>query len=118
MIRLLTDHDVNGHIIAGVLKQKPEFDLVRLVDLGLAAVADPGVLAWAAEHGRIVLSNDRRTMRAAADGRLSAGEAMPGLFLIRPRATIAGVIDSLLPVDECAEQAVWRGLIEWLPFTR
>lgn len=116
MIRLVTDHDVPGPIISGLLKRTPTFDLVRLVDLGLNMLRDDEVLTWAADQDRIVLSRDRATMRGEAEARLAAGETFPGLLLIRPHARVADLIDTLFILNECSEHAEWAGKIEWLPF--
>jgi hypothetical protein len=103
MIHLLTDHNVNGHIIEGLSRLKPDFDLVRLVDLKMAGADDATVLAWAATNDRIVLSSDRGTMRGPAEARIVADEPMPGLLLIKPGVSIRSVIDSLIEIDACSE---------------
>jgi hypothetical protein len=115
MIRILADNDVNGYIITGVFRRKPSLDLIRAVDVNLAAVDDAAVLAWAAAHDRIVLSSDRSTMQTPAEAQIVAGEPMPGLLLIRPSATIRQVIDELIELDECSEHAEWAGVIAWVP---
>ena len=59
MIRILTDNDVNGHIITGVLHRKPGLDLIRVVDANLTTADNTIILAWAAANDRIVLSSDQ-----------------------------------------------------------
>ncbi|HEY8503195.1 MAG TPA: DUF5615 family PIN-like protein [Gemmataceae bacterium] len=60
MIRLLADENLNGSIVRGLTLHRPDVDLVRVQDAGLSGADDPSVLAWAAEHGRVVLSHDAK----------------------------------------------------------
>ena len=62
MLRLLSDEDFNGNVVAGVRRSYPEIDVVRAQDVGLSGQEDPDVLAWAAEQNRILLTNDKRTI--------------------------------------------------------
>jgi predicted nuclease of predicted toxin-antitoxin system len=78
MLRLLADENFNGDIVRGLLRRLPELDLVRVQDVGLATQEDPQILAWAAEHERIVLTHDRATMADYAYERIVAGEPMAG----------------------------------------
>lgn len=116
MIRLLTDNDFTGRIYRGVLRRHPDFDVIRVQDIGLADAADPDVLAWAAENDRIVATHDRSTMIGFAEDRIGAGEPMPGLFVANSAAAAVGpVIDDLLLIDATSEQAEWAGRVVFLP---
>lgn len=116
MIRILTDNDYNGRIVRGVLKRRPEFDLIRVQDVGLAGESDRDILQWAALHDRIVLSHDFNTMIGFARARIAAGEVMPGLFVSEnSSAQIGAVVESLLMVDFASEHEEWANRIEYLP---
>ena len=45
MLRLLADENFNGDIVRGLLRRRPELDLVRIQDVGLTGADDPSVLA-------------------------------------------------------------------------
>jgi Domain of unknown function (DUF5615) len=62
MPKLVSDADVNGDIIRGLHRARPELDLVRAQDVGLTSRPDPEALVWAAGEGRILVTNDRNTM--------------------------------------------------------
>jgi predicted nuclease of predicted toxin-antitoxin system len=64
--KLLADHDLNEHIIVGVLRRAPGVEFRRVREVGLHERPDPEVLAYAADHGFIVVSHDVNTMPAAA----------------------------------------------------
>ncbi|HHH42001.1 MAG TPA: hypothetical protein ENK56_08370 [Chloroflexi bacterium] len=47
MLRLAADENFNNNIIRGLLRRKPDLDIVRIQDVGLAGTDDPTVLEWA-----------------------------------------------------------------------
>jgi hypothetical protein len=60
--RFLADHDLNEHIVTGVLRQEPIVDFVRVRDLGMSAFPDSEILAYAASGRFLVVSHDVNTM--------------------------------------------------------
>ena len=72
MLRLLADENFNGDIVRGLLLRQPDFELVRVQDVGLGGAEDPDILAWAAENDRIVLTHDYATMADFAYERVAA----------------------------------------------
>jgi predicted nuclease of predicted toxin-antitoxin system len=58
MLRFLADEDFDRAIVRGVLRLRPNIDIVRVQDVGLRTKQDPIVLSWAAEQGRILLTHD------------------------------------------------------------
>ena len=49
MLRLLADENFSGDIVRGLLRLRPELDVVRVQDVGLAGAADSDILAWVAD---------------------------------------------------------------------
>ena len=76
MLRFLADEDFNRIIVRGVLRARPEIDIVRVQDIGLRTENDPEVLDLAAAAGRILLTHDEQTMPAYAYERVLAGLVM------------------------------------------
>ena len=60
--RFLADHDLNDHIVDGVLRREPIISFVRARDVGFGDRPDDDVLDYAAEHGLIVVSHDVNTI--------------------------------------------------------
>jgi predicted nuclease of predicted toxin-antitoxin system len=58
MLRLLSDENLNGDIVRGLLLRRPDLDLSRVQDVGLEEADDPTILEWAAVNNRIVLTHD------------------------------------------------------------
>jgi len=116
MVRLLSDENFNGDIVRGLLRHRPTLDLRRVQDVGLEEADDPTILAWAAEHNRIVLTHDRATMPDFAYARVLAGESMPGVFVVHDRLAVGQAIEELLLIEACSNQAEWANLAVYLPW--
>jgi len=52
MLRLAADENFNNDIVRGLLRRKPDVDIVRVQDAGLSGANDPTILEWAAQEGR------------------------------------------------------------------
>lgn len=76
-LRFPADHDLNEHIVLGVLRQEPAIEFIRVRDAGLSDRSDDEILEFADENGLLVISHDVNTMPAAAFARLSHGEFVP-----------------------------------------
>jgi hypothetical protein len=107
--------DVNGRLLRALFRRHPLLDLLRAEDAGLRGAHDRVVLEWAATEGRILLSQDRKTLVGYAYERVRAGLPMPGVFMARRRATIRRVLDDLLLLYAATEQDEWRDKVEFLP---
>ncbi len=115
MIRFLTDVNFRGEILRGLRRREPNIDAVRAQDVDLDAVDDDGVLLWAAEHGRILLSHDRATVPAAAWRRIASGQPIAGVLLVPDHMATAQAINELWVVSICSEPEDWRDRVEYLP---
>src|SRR5688572_20656499 len=115
MLRLLTDEDFNGNVVAGVRQHYPGIELVRSQEVGLSGRMDPEVLDWAAANGKILLTNDKRTMIRFAMRRVAQGLSMPGVFLMRRRTSIRDAIEAVAMVALVSDHPEWDKRVEWLP---
>jgi hypothetical protein len=115
MLRLLSDENLDGDLVRGLLLREPALDLVRAQDVGLMGIQDPDVLAWAAENDRIVVTHGRTTMPGFAYDRVNAGEPMPGVFVVSDQMPIRQAIEDLLAANGASEQSEWSGLVLHLP---
>jgi predicted nuclease of predicted toxin-antitoxin system len=117
MLRLLSDENFNGDIVRGLMLRRPDLDLSRVQDVGLEEADDPTILAWAAEHNRIVLTHDRATMPDFAYTRVMAGESMPGVFVVHDRLAVGQAIEELFLIETCSDQTEWANLVVYLPWS-
>lgn len=115
MLRLATDEDFNNRILRGLLRRRPELDIVRVQDAGLIGKGDAEVLEWAAIESRVLLTHDVTTMKRYVDERLAAGLPMPGVFEASQQAPIIQAIEDILLLIECSLEGEWEGQIIFLP---
>jgi hypothetical protein len=115
MLPLLSDENFNGDIVRGLFLQKPDLDLLRVQDTGLQGADDPSILAWAAQHDRILLTHDRATMPRYAYKRVRSGQWMPGVFILNDRFPVGQAIEELLFIDTHSQQTTWAGMVIYLP---
>ena len=114
-MRWLADENLNNDILRGLLRRKPDLDIVRVQDVGLSGTDDPTVLAWAAAENRILLTHDLSTITAHAYRRVTRGEGMAGVFEVSRSVPIAVAIADILLVAECSEPSEWEGQVRYLP---
>jgi len=114
-MRFLADENFNNEILRGLRRRVPEVEITRVQDIELVSQPDPEVLAWAAEHGTIVLSHDVNTMRGFFYDRVNSGLPVPGLFLVQGEKPIGAVIESLELIVNASDESEWLGTIRFLP---
>lgn len=115
MLRLATDEDFNNRILRGLLRRKPDLDIVRVQDAGLRGRGDAELLEWAATEERILLTHDVTTMKRHVDERIAAGLLMPGVFELSQDLPIGQAIEEILLVAEYSLDGEWEGQIRFLP---
>lgn len=113
-VRFQADADLDGRIIRGMRRNSPEIDIRSATDAGLDGLADPEVLQIAADAGRILVSQDRRTMPLHFAHYIAAAPS-PGVVLLREAIPIAGAIEELVLIASASEAEEWIGRIVWNP---
>lgn len=115
MLRFVADEDFTRAIVRGVLRARPDIDLVRVQDVGLRTHEDAVVLDWAAREGRVLLTHDTRTVPAHAYERVRNTLPMPGVFVIPQDEAIGLIIEDLILLAECSREGEWEGQVHYLP---
>jgi len=115
MLRLAADENFNNAIIRGLLRRKPDLDIIRVQDVGLSGAEDPVVLEWAAKEGRGLLTQDVTTITHHAYERVKAGKSMPGVFEVSRAVPIGTAIEDILLLAEYSFEGEWEGQVRYLP---
>jgi hypothetical protein len=115
MIRLLTDENINQHILRGLRRRLPRLDFVLARDVGLASLPDLVLLKWAANEQRIVLTHDIETLVPDAKRLVAQGEPMAGVIAIPQSVPIGRAINDLELLLECCSDSDMRNCIEYVP---
>ena len=115
MLALAADENFNNGIVRGLLRRKPDLNIVRVQDAGLSGADDPSVLEWAAQAGRVLLTHDVATITRYAYERTLAGRPMPGIFEVSRAVSIGTAIEDILLLAECSLEGEWDGQVRYLP---
>ncbi len=115
MLKLAADENFNNDIIRGLLRRKPDLDIVRIQEAGLSGANDVSVLEWAAQEERILLTHDVKTITRYAYERIEAALVMPGVFEVSRRVPVGVAIEDILLLAECSFDGEWEGQVRYLP---
>lgn len=94
-VRYQADADLNQAILTGVLRREPTVDFQTAFAAGLEGVKDSGVLAIAAQQGRILVSHDRKTMPSEFAEFIISNQSS-GVIIVSRKLPIEVIIDELL----------------------
>lgn len=114
-MKFLTDENFEGAIFRGLLRRKPDIDLVRVQDVGLSEADDPAILEWANEEGRILLTHDRRTMPRYAYQRMGAGKSIAGMLVMKATIPVGQAIEDILLIEAASTPDEWTNMVQDLP---
>ena len=115
MLILIADENFNNDIVRGMLRRKPDLDIVRVQDIGLSNEDDRIILEWAAQEDRVLVTHDVTTITNFAYERVRTGKPMPGVIEVDDDLPIGQAINDILLVVECSERGEWEGQIIYIP---
>ncbi|MBI4556795.1 MAG: DUF5615 family PIN-like protein [Candidatus Hydrogenedentes bacterium] len=115
MLRLAADENFNNDIVRGLLRRRPDLDIVRIQDVGLSGADDPTILEWTAREGRILLTHDVSTITRYAYQRAQSGKPMPGVFEVGRHLAVGAAVKDILILVEASIEGEWEGQIRYLP---
>ncbi|MFQ6115675.1 MAG: DUF5615 family PIN-like protein [bacterium] len=115
MLRLAADENFNRDIVRGLLRRKPDLDIVCVQDVGLSHADDSTILEWAAKEDRVLLTHDVSTMTRYAYERVQGGLPMPGVFEVSRKVPIRRAVEDVLILAECSLEGEWEGQVRYLP---
>jgi len=114
MLPLLSDEDLQGAIVAGLLLHFPALDVVRVQDVGLMKTPDPAILEYAANQNRVIVTHDRNTMTSHAQDRMNQGLHMTGLIVLEQFMNIGKAIQEVGTLAQAGDPGDLDGQILFL----
>lgn len=114
-MRFLADENFNGKLLTGLRVAIPDIDVIRVQDTDKIASPDPELLAWAAEHGRILLTHDIQTVAGYAYNRVRANLPMPGIIEVRMTQGLGTTIDELVLLIEASTPDEFENQVRYIP---
>jgi hypothetical protein len=113
--RFLADHDLNEQIVTGILRREAALAFVRARDVGISEHPDAEVLAYAADNRFLVVSHDVNTMPSAAYVRMSSGQKMSGLSMVKQSDPVGAIIACLILIWSASQAEEWENQVCFLP---
>jgi hypothetical protein len=109
------DENLDHRILRGLKLRLPSLDSVIAQATDLKGADDPVLLAWAAEHDRILVTHDLKTVPRYAYERIEAGQSMPGVIAIPKELPIGQAIEEMVIVIQCCAAAEFENEVFYLP---
>lgn len=105
---LVTRHNRNG---------VDPIDVVRVGDADAVPLGtnDPELLHWAEQEGRILVSEDRRTMSGHLTEHLASGRHSPGVMTLKAAVPLRDVLEFLVLAAYASEPAEWASANRFVP---
>ncbi len=112
---LAADENFNNDIVRGLLRHRPDLDLVRIQDVGLSGADDASILEWAAQENRVLLTHDVATLTEHAFERVEAGLRMPGVIEVSRFVPLGVAIEDILLMAAASHDDELEGQILYMP---
>ncbi len=116
MLRFLTDQNFDQGIARGLIARAPNLNIITAFKAGVSEYEDPDLLRWTAEHERILISHDKKTIPHYVKELVSSGLTLPGVILVIKSASIGKLIDDLEITVLCGKPEDFRNDVFYLPF--
>ena len=115
MIRFLADACLAYYIVSGCLRREPSMDFKAAAPAKLQGKSDLEVLTLAAQEGRILVTQDVRTMPRHFADFLNKSNHSPGVILIPQNTPVAAAIDALILIWSATEPHEWSDRMVKIP---
>lgn len=113
-LRFQADADLNQVIVNGVIRLQPEIDIQTANTLNLEGLKDVDVLKLAAQHERILISHDHRTMPFHFAEFITTHNS-PGVIIIVQHLPIRQAIQEIINIWQQTTPQDWMNRIAYLP---
>lgn len=121
MLRFVLDENLRGplwdiiqrHNIIG----SDTLDVIRVGDLSELPLStrDQDLLLWAERDGRIIISEDKKTMATHLAHHLASGHSCPGIMTPRPGVSLPQLLAFLVLAAYASEPAEWENRQTFIP---
>ena len=115
MLPVLIDENLDQRILRGLKLQIPNLDYVIVQEMELQSAGDPDVLAWAAEHQRVLLTHDVNTIPKYAYERTRIGDPVAGIIVVPEGLALGTAIEELVLLIECSEMKDLANQVKYVP---
>ena len=106
MVRFQADANLNQIILLAVRRREPAVDCQTATGAGLAGLMDPGVLARAAQDGRVLVTHDRNTMPPHFAAFITTATSA-GVLISPQHVSMAAAVDAPQLLWHATEAEAW-----------
>lgn len=116
-IRFLVDENTTRAIGDQLRRRQPDIVVLTVGDdlSPLHGTRDQDILLWLENEGYSLVTRNRGSMPRHLQDHLAAGHHVPGIFTLRPKASIGEIIEDLLLIWEAAHPGEYQDRIEHVP---
>jgi len=117
MVRYLIDENLPPTYQAQLLR--------RTTDLTVWSIGEPGtppkgtpdrdILIWCEKNDFILVTNNRSSMPVHLSDHLNRGQHIPGIFALKPKASLGEILDDLILIAEVNTPQEFRDRIVYIP---
>lgn len=116
-IRFLVDENTAHAIADQMLRRQPGITVLNVGDNTAPprGTLDPDILVWLEENRCFLVTRNRRSMPGHLRDHLAAGRHVPGIFVLRPYASMKQIIDDLILIWEASLPEEYLDQITYIP---
>ena len=117
-IRFLLDENTSHIIQDGLKRRQPEVEIRGIGGEGVPPLStkDEDILKFLEREGYILVSSNRSTMPVHLREHLQKGRHIPGILLLRPRASYKQIIDTLELICLASVPEDFQDQIKYIPY--
>lgn len=117
-VRLLLDENLPPRLAMALRRSCPDLDVLRVgsPDAPARGTLDPELLVYLERTGRILVTDNRRTIPGHVADLYAAGGCHSGIFYVRPATALQLLVEALVLVWEASEAEEWVSQQVWIPF--
>jgi hypothetical protein len=115
--RFLLDEHVNRAIQRQLRRLDPCIDVLAINDPDAppAGTSDSDILLWIEKSGYILVTENRSTIPGHLAEHIAAGRHIPGIFWIRPHASLHSIIEELYLIWAVSTADGYEGRTLFIP---
>jgi hypothetical protein len=116
-LKLLVDECTDPVLLSALRQSEPAIDVIRVGDPGAPPLGtkDPDLLIAAEALGRVLATNDRRTMSRHLVAHYAAGRHTAGVMLMREGFPLAGYVQAILQYWNTTTADEWIDRTVYIP---
>ena len=117
-IRFLVDENTAHAVADQLLRRQPALTVLNVGDDSAPprGTLDPDILIWLEENGYFLVTRNRHSMPGHLRDHLVAGRHVPGIFALRPYASMKQIIEDLILIWEASLPEEYLDQITYIPF--